>query len=196
MDRAQKETSKGNNSSSSSSSSLYGDIGSISSVKQNDHNYMSFSGFLNALDGVHAGEERIVFMTTNHVQQLDAALIRPGRIDMMQYFGYATKHQVEQMLYRFYPELRRDVDMMNQYGPQIEPFVDCLEGKRISMAELQEYFLLNKDNIDTALSDAKLFVDSLENSPRRQQTNRMSGNALDGIESISSDQPQMNMQSN
>ena len=41
----------------------------------------TFSGLLNALDGVVATEERIIFMTTNHIQRLPPVLIRPGRID-------------------------------------------------------------------------------------------------------------------
>lgn len=32
---------------------------------------VTFSGLLNALDGVVATEERIVFMTTNHLQRYD-----------------------------------------------------------------------------------------------------------------------------
>lgn len=40
------------------------------------------SGLLNALDGVGAQEGKLVFMTTNHVELLDHALIRPGRADV------------------------------------------------------------------------------------------------------------------
>ena len=39
---------------------------------------VTFSGLLNALDGVASGESRIIFMTTNHLERLDPALIRPG----------------------------------------------------------------------------------------------------------------------
>ena len=42
---------------------------------------LSFNGLLNALDGVAAGEGRVTFMTTNDLDGLDAALIRPGRAD-------------------------------------------------------------------------------------------------------------------
>ncbi len=38
---------------------------------------VTFSGLLNALDGVASGESRIIFMTTNHIERLDPALIRP-----------------------------------------------------------------------------------------------------------------------
>eukprot|EP01083_Nonionella_stella_P047865 128123_1 len=159
--------------------------GGISSVRHNPNNYMSFSGFLNALDGVNAGEERIVFMTTNYVQELDSALIRPGRIDTMQYFGYATPFQIEQMFYRFYPELRLNTEDLIQYKDGIDAFVKVLDGKGISMAELQEYFLLHKDNIETALNDAQVFVDTLLNSPRRKGVNTLdhvNRNALEGVE--------------
>ena len=41
-------------------------------------NRLTFSGLLNAIDGVTSTEGRILFMTTNHVDKLDPALIRPG----------------------------------------------------------------------------------------------------------------------
>merc|ERR550534_1422624 len=52
---------------------------------------LSFSGLLNALDGVVATEERIVFMTTNHFRRLPRALVRPGRVDLNIYVGLASK---------------------------------------------------------------------------------------------------------
>ena len=44
-------------------------------------NRLTLSGLLNAIDGVTSSEGRIVFMTTNYVDKLDPALIRPGRVD-------------------------------------------------------------------------------------------------------------------
>ena len=43
---------------------------------------VTFSGLLNALDGVRSQEGRILFMTTNHREKLDPALLREGRCDM------------------------------------------------------------------------------------------------------------------
>ncbi|PKI84545.1 Complex III assembly protein translocase and chaperone [Malassezia vespertilionis] len=63
---------------------------------------VTFSGLLNALDGVASGESRIIFMTTNHLERLDAALIRPGRVDMIRELGDATPEQVRELLIRFY----------------------------------------------------------------------------------------------
>lgn len=44
---------------------------------------ISFSGFLNCIDGVMAPHNgRILVMSTNHVDRLDPALVRPGRVDL------------------------------------------------------------------------------------------------------------------
>jgi len=40
------------------------------------HNQLTFSGLLNALDGLSAQGGRILVMTTNHIELLDDALIR------------------------------------------------------------------------------------------------------------------------
>ncbi|WFD38608.1 Complex III assembly protein translocase and chaperone [Malassezia japonica] len=63
---------------------------------------VTFSGLLNALDGVASGESRIIFMTTNHLERLDPALIRPGRVDMICELGDAAPRQVRELLVRFY----------------------------------------------------------------------------------------------
>ncbi|KAM3333610.1 hypothetical protein ACQJBY_028602 [Aegilops geniculata] len=57
------------------------------------HNILTLSGLLNFIDGLwsaHSGERIIVF-TTNHLDKLDPALIRRGRMDMhieMSYCGF------------------------------------------------------------------------------------------------------------
>ena len=50
--------------------------------QQHEGRKVSFSGLLNALDGVRSQEGRIVFMSTNHIEKLDPALLRPGRADL------------------------------------------------------------------------------------------------------------------
>ena len=52
---------------------------------------VSLSALLNVLDGVGSQEGRVLIMTTNHAERLDAALIRPGRVDMKLELGYANQ---------------------------------------------------------------------------------------------------------
>jgi chaperone BCS1 len=44
---------------------------------------MTFSTLLNALDGVLHPRGALIFLTTNHLDRLDAALQRPGRVDRL-----------------------------------------------------------------------------------------------------------------
>lgn len=64
---------------------------------------VTFSGFLNAIDGISAAEGRLLFMTTNYVEHLDPALIRAGRIDKRINYTHATQSQIVSMYKRFFP---------------------------------------------------------------------------------------------
>ncbi|KAF7782089.1 hypothetical protein Agabi119p4_1465 [Agaricus bisporus var. burnettii] len=68
-----------------------------------DVNTLSLSGLLNALDGVAAAEGRLLFATTNHLEKLDPALSRPGRMDVWIEFRNATKWQAEALFRNFFP---------------------------------------------------------------------------------------------
>ncbi len=111
---------------------------------------VTFSGFLNALDGVASGEERIIFMTTNHPERLDPALIRPGRVDLSLKIDDASASQAKQLFMRFYG---RDDDIsgwetieedeLAALGRQVEETVaeQIRVGNRVSMAALQGLFI-------------------------------------------------------
>ena len=43
---------------------------------------ITLSGLLNVIDGVSSEEGRLLFATTNYVNRLDPALLRPGRMDV------------------------------------------------------------------------------------------------------------------
>ncbi|KAG8698242.1 hypothetical protein FRC08_006039 [Ceratobasidium sp. 394] len=121
-------------------------------VQTSDDGYQSgvtFSGLLNALDGVASGEERIVFMTTNHLSRLDPALVRPGRVDLIQLLDDAQPDQAAKLFARFYrqdsdekgPNANLDVDRLAMEVRQIAE-EEIGQGRRASMAALQGHFIL------------------------------------------------------
>lgn len=130
---------------------------------------VTFSGLLNALDGVASAEERIIFLTTNYVERLDSALVRPGRVDMTVRLGEATRYQVEQLWNRFYGEhdecekskrlfceRLQDLGLLGSSG-QPAP-------KRMtSTAALQGIFLYNKADMQGAISMADLLLQNGQN---------------------------------
>lgn len=87
---------------------LLEDIDAVFTKRENTYN-VTFSGLLNALDGVTSTEERIVFMTTNHIERLDPALIRPGRVDMKVYIGDSTAYQQRSLFMQFFPDITDEV---------------------------------------------------------------------------------------
>ena len=123
---------------------------------------VTFSGLLNALDGVASAEERIVFLTTNYLDRLDSALIRPGRVDMAVRLGEATRWQMAKLWDRFYGEFdeqgifkARFLERLEQLGlinPENEE--KRLRPRSTSAAALQGLFLYNKGDMEGAIAMA------------------------------------------
>ena len=65
---------------------------------------VTLSGLLNVLDGFYAPANVLFVMTTNHIEVLDQALLRPGRIDYRLYLGKATQQQEANLYCRFFPK--------------------------------------------------------------------------------------------
>jgi chaperone BCS1 len=77
----------------------------------------TFSGMLNALDGITSAEGHIIVMTTNFKNRLDPALLRPGRVDMEVEFGNAIPKQAAAIYRRFYPGV--DDVLVNEFVSRV-----------------------------------------------------------------------------
>jgi chaperone BCS1 len=80
----------------------------IAQLEETENNNLSF--LLNILDGVQEAEDRIIIMTTNKPEELDNALIRPGRIDIKIHFKKATIKDIRDILCNFWDE---NIDICN-----------------------------------------------------------------------------------
>lgn len=114
------------------------------------------SGLLNALDGVSTSEGRIVFMTTNYIERLDPALIRPGRVDFKQFIGYATEHQIREIFLNFYPSDDVTVrELANRFANRL------VESKKTySPAEIQGHLMLYKNQPEQAFKNITVLIES------------------------------------
>lgn len=56
------------------------------------------------LDGFSAPYSVLFVMTTNQIETLDSALLRPGRIDYRLYLGEAAREQKIDLYRRFFPK--------------------------------------------------------------------------------------------
>jgi len=111
---------------------------------------VSFSGLLNALDGVVATEERIIFMTTNHFSKLPRALVRPGRVDLNVFVGLASKNQLLRMFLRFFPGEEAAA----------EQFAALTADEGLSMAELQGFFMFFKSQPQQCVANVGPYLES------------------------------------
>lgn len=65
---------------------------------------VTLSGLLNAIDGVAAREGRLLFITSNHAEKLDPALVRPGRVDVVETIDRLGREDAWAMFLAFLPE--------------------------------------------------------------------------------------------
>ena len=116
---------------------LIEDVDSIFSERKNSEklNSLTFSGFLNAIDGVRSQEGRIIMMTTNYKDRLDPALLRPGRVDEMYEINYATHFQIEKLCYRFF----KDEALAKKFAAQLPEY-------KFSMSMIQGFLLKHRKN--------------------------------------------------
>jgi chaperone BCS1 len=101
---------------------------------------VSYSGFINALDGVASHEGSVVFLTTNHPDRIDEAAIRSGRVDFRLELGLCDRDQLQRMFCKFFDD-----------AAAAERFADRVAAGRWSPAQVQER-LLNAANVDEAIA--------------------------------------------
>jgi SpoVK/Ycf46/Vps4 family AAA+-type ATPase len=82
----------------------------LTEINQNDKkkNSNNLSYFLNILDGLNECSGRIIIMTTNKIDHLDKALIRPGRIDIKINFTKCSCYDIYMMIKSFWGD---DIDI-------------------------------------------------------------------------------------
>lgn len=113
--------------------------------KSQIHSPITFSALLNTLDGVARRHKLITFITTNYIEKLDSALLRPGRIDKIINFTYASKVQIQEMFNKFRPDDKDKFDL----------FYSKIKKNNYTTAVLQKFFFMNRkcDNIMEKVSE-------------------------------------------
>ncbi|KAJ7249766.1 P-loop containing nucleoside triphosphate hydrolase protein [Mycena haematopus] len=116
-------------------------------VAQKTRSLVTLSGLLNVIDGIGSEEGKLFFATTNHIDRLDAALLRPGRIDHKVQYSLATAPQAHALFMRFFPAWRfpdavscPDYDDKTKTISELaDVFTAAMPSAEFSTAELQGY---------------------------------------------------------
>lgn len=119
---------------------------------------LTFSGLLNALDGIGSSSGQIIVLTTNLRENLDHALIRNGRVDVHFEFGYAVEEQMAQMWCNFYPDA---VDLAADFATSVITLLRDNE-LQVTTSALQHFFVTQMDSTpQEALSRVQEIVDDI-----------------------------------
>ncbi|RYO94192.1 hypothetical protein DL766_002723 [Monosporascus sp. MC13-8B] len=148
---------------------------------------LSLSGLLNILDGVASQEGRVLIMTTNHLEKLDKALIRPGRVDMIVKFGLADNEMIFAIFRAIYAHLEGDDAPEPVEGLELDPdarkareeekakrraaedaqveilakeFATKVPAHEFSPAELQGYLMRHKRDARAAVDNVEEFIET------------------------------------
>lgn len=103
----------------------------------------TFSNLLNILDGVLFKHGLIVFITTNHPEKLDPALLRQGRTDMIIELNYPSKTEIEKLF--------RDMLGSKYYGTTdaltdaFKTFYAAIKEKQLPMAAIVNFLFRHRD---------------------------------------------------
>lgn len=74
------------------------------SLVNEEQSKVNLETLLSILDGYTYLNECVIFFTTNFIEKLDRALIRPGRMDEKYEFGYLTNNQIKEILAFYHTE--------------------------------------------------------------------------------------------
>ncbi|KAJ7094211.1 hypothetical protein C8R44DRAFT_684782 [Mycena epipterygia] len=148
---------------------------------------VTLSGLLNVLDSVSSEEGRLTFATTNHIENLDSALIRAGRMDVKIQYKFADSVQIGQVFKRFFPlsdqeDADADADDMlgndkssgSPFPPYNEKELDvyaadfarAIPAETYSIAQIQGYLLSKKRNPGGAVEGVQDWLKAQEEEKR------------------------------
>ena len=98
---------------------------------QENKSTFTFSNLLNLLDGVFFRKGLISFITTNHPESLDHALLRQGRTDMIIHMNYPKKVDVKHL---FRDMMRKEEMTAEELDRDFDRFYEHIHTKTITMA--------------------------------------------------------------
>lgn len=125
-------------------------------------NFVTFSGILNALDGIATPHEFICIITTNYKNMLDDALLRPGRIDSITTFDYVRKEQLKQLYKAYMEKVYSNEDFKEFYKAYCDLNVKC------PVSLIQEYLFMYLDNPKGALENINEIKELREKSTKKE----------------------------
>lgn len=114
-----------------------------------DNPSITFSNLINVLDGVLYKHATIIFLTTNHPEKLDHALLRIGRIDMILEFNYPSKNILEKL----FTDILNENYEKNEIKKEFIKFYNFISSKKITMSAIMNFLFRYKKNWESNIDE-------------------------------------------
>jgi hypothetical protein len=121
--------------------------------KGDDENQISLQGILNCLDGFTCVEGTLLFITANHPEFLDSAILRSCRVDHKIELGYADEYQTRNIFCNLLPNESKN----------FKKFYKLIRNREYTTAMLQEFLFFNR-KCDDIYSKIDLFYKIIEDN--------------------------------
>ena len=107
-----------------------------------DNTSVTFSNLINILHGVLCKSGSIIFLTTNHPEKLDQALMRTGRIDAILKLNYPSKKDVEKLFHDIMENRLEDIKT------NFISFYEHIKIKKLSMSSIVGFLFRYREKWD------------------------------------------------
>ncbi|KAG9134916.1 hypothetical protein Leryth_001212 [Lithospermum erythrorhizon] len=124
--------------------------GAVNGGGEDGGNTITLSGLLNFTDGLWSccGSERIFVFTTNHIEKLDPALLRSGRMDMHVFMSYCSFPSLKILLKNYLGYDESDLE-----NKMLEQFEEVVEKAEMTPADVSEVLIKNRRDKEKALRE-------------------------------------------
>ncbi|CAG8674474.1 uncharacterized protein OCT59_025763 [Rhizophagus irregularis] len=123
----------------------------------------SLSVFLACLDGHLISEGNIIIMTTNHIDFLDPACIRPGQIDVHFKLGYCTHYQLNKMFKNNINESGIPVNVLKNINENVLPPCEVMALMSLYQNEQEQVVIENLIKIANQYNNNHKNICKIEN---------------------------------
>jgi SpoVK/Ycf46/Vps4 family AAA+-type ATPase len=145
----------------------------ISNYNHNNHNNsnqkcLTYSGLLNALDGVMSSHHGVItIMTTNYIEKLGPAFLRPGRIDRKFNLIECNKDQIERMVKSYVDKRLKIINDKDEQLKYTNEFIDVKISEMSSQivdrndqswlkpCDMQSYIITNIIHVDDIFDNVR-----------------------------------------
>ncbi|KAJ7519406.1 hypothetical protein O6H91_20G037000 [Diphasiastrum complanatum] len=144
---------------------------------EDEESRVTLSGLLNFTDGLWSccGSERIIIFTTNHIDKLDPALLRSGRMDMHIFMSYCTFPAFKILAQNYL--LISDHELF----PQIEAIIDTA---MMTPADVSEILIKKRDSVTEDPTEAlEVLIEALKAAKDKPKANEQ-GDFADGSKGV------------